>query len=338
MLHVSHRAACLAVLAAAISGCFNFDFDFGSSDIEGCGATPESVAMDLEARYALGAERSLSLYGLESPSITSSNPEVVRVGPIDDEDEVTLRFVGVGDAYITVSQVGSQATARLVVAEVESFEVALPSYTDPLIPLSGKSLILPAFQVAYFDRSGRLYGRGLAEASWPRSESDTVDLFHNESLESGPQLVEVRVAAVESTILFGVVAPDEIVALEILETDLGQGRIRVDAVGLTESGTEVWNIAPYFWVDDDFFLLSFEYIFDPEAPPSLLIAESFPLTINGSLDPAEKEIHRAQPGAAATYAAVPALAGGAPVMALLSLVLMTLAVRIGARGFAVRPR
>ncbi|MBW2510140.1 MAG: hypothetical protein JRE81_16035, partial [Deltaproteobacteria bacterium] len=286
MLSVSHRGACLVMLAVAVSGCFNLDFGSGDSDIEGCGATPESIAMELEARYALGAETTLSLSGLENPSITSSHPDVIRVGPIHGDGQVTLSFVGVGEASITVSEASEEATVSIAVAELERFEVALPFYTDPLIPLSGKSVILPEFQVAYFDSHGRLYGRGLAETSWPSSESNDTDLFRNYSLESGPHLVEVRVGALESTILFGAVAPEELVSLQILETDLGQGRVRVDAVGLTESGTEVWNINPYFHVDDDFFVLSFEYTFDPDAPPSLVIAESFPLTIGGLLDPA----------------------------------------------------
>jgi len=336
MLSVSYRGACLVMLAVAVSGCFNFDFGSGDGDIQGCGATPESVAMELEARYALGAETTLTLSGLETPSITSSNPEVIRVGQIDNDDHVTLGFVGVGEASITVSEGTDQATASVAVAELERFEVVLPSYTDPLIPLSGKSLIDPTFQVAYFDSEGRLYGRGLAETSWPSAKSYDADVFYNSSLESGPQLVEVRVGPFESTILFGAVARDEVVALEILETDLGQGRIRVDAVGLTESGTQVWNIAPYFQVDDDFFILSFEYIFDPDAPPTLVIAESFLLTNNGSLDPVEKEIHRAQPPNAAAYATIAPPGGRAPVMALLSLLLMALAVQAGARGFAVR--
>ncbi len=334
MLNVSYRGGCLVMLAVAVSGCFNLDF--GSGDIAGCSATPESVAMKLEARYALGAETTLSLSGLETPSITSSNPEVIRVGQIDSDDRVMLSFVGVGEASITVSDATDYATASVAVAELESFEVALPSYNDPLIPLSGKSLIDPAFQVAYFDSEGRLYGRGLAETSWPSAETYNADVFYNPSLEPGPQVVEVRVGALESTILFGAVAPDDVVALEILETDLGQGRIRVDAVGLTESGTQVWNINPYFQVDNDFFILSFEYIFDPNAPPSLVIAQSFLSTSNGPLDPAEKEIHRAPSPDAAAYATIAPPARRAPVMALLSLLLMALAIQAGARGFAVR--
>jgi len=343
MPNVSHRSACLILMSVAVSGCFNLDFGSWDTDISGCGTTPQSVAMELEARYALGAETTLSVAGLDTPSITSSNPEVVRVEPIKD-DTVTLTFAAAGEAAITISEVDSEDTALIEaialieVAELERFEVVLPLYADPLIPLSGKSMIEPAFEVAYFDGKGRLHGRGLAETSWPPSESGTVDSFYNSSLESGPQLLEVQVGELASTILFGVVALDEVVSLEILETDLGEGRIRVDAVGLTESGTQVWNITPYFTVDDDFFVLTFEYTFDPDAAPSLLVVESFPLTANGSLDPVETQIQRAQPpDAAATYASVAPSAGRAPIMALISLLMMALAIRAGARALAVRP-
>jgi hypothetical protein len=98
----------------------------------------------------------------------------------------------------------------------------------------------------------------------------------------------------------------------------------------------VWNIIPYFKVDEDFFIISFEYLFDPDAAPSLVIAESYALTASGPLDPAEKLIHRAtSPDDNATYATVAPTTGRGPLMALMSLLLMALAVQVGVRGRSV---
>jgi hypothetical protein len=338
MLNVSHRSACLLLLAAAavaVSGCFNLDF--GSEDIQGCGTpiTPGSVAMSLQDRYALGATTTLSVTGLDAPEIISSNPEVVSVGPVQD-NRVTLNFVGVGEASIRVSEGDDVATARLEVARLERFEVLLPFYTDPPLPLAGRAVIDPAFQVRYFDRHGRLYGGGLAETTWERSSGGVADVFHNPSLESGPQQVEVRVGDRLSVIEFEAVAHDEVGALWILETDTGQGRIRVDAVGITASGTQVWNIAPYFDVDGQLFVGSFEYLHDPDANPSTVIAESIPLSINGPLDPAKMTIYGSPVWETkATYAAAAPTGGRAPLMAIISLLLMTLLIRVGVRSRSV---
>jgi hypothetical protein len=308
-----------------VSGCF--DFSLGGDDAFDVGCeTAALVAMDLEGRYALGATTAVFLGGLEDPEITSSNPEVVRVEMLG-ADELTLAYVGVGTAVITVREGGSTAGATVEVAELERFQVLLPSVweEDPTIPFAGKAVIDPAFEVVYSDRDGRLRGRGLAETSWERTPSRTADRFQNISLEPGPHQVEVRVGDRLSVVDFEVVARDDVVALAIVETDVGEERIRVDAVGLTESASEVWNIAPYFGVEDDFFVGWFEYVFDPDADPSVVVAQSLSLP----LDPARKEIFRAKPPEqmAAFTAAAPA-GGRRPLMAFLSLLLMTLAIRL----------
>ncbi len=340
MLSNRHRRARVFLFACLLSGCFSS----GETEIEGCGATPKSVAMTLEDRYALGATTTLRVHGLDNPQVVSSNPEVVRVGPIRDE-EVTLEFVAVGTASITVHE-GAElvfaaaeestdsATAEVEVAEVEHFEILLPgTFDNPALPLAGRAVINPSFQVVYFDRVGRLYGRGLAETSWEASVwAGAGDEFQNPSLEPGPQQVEVRVGDRVSVIDFEVVAQEDVVALEILETVSLRSRVRVDAVGLTESGTQVWNIVPYFEVDDDIFFGTFEYVLDRTADPSILTAQSLVLSVNGPLDPARKEIYRAKPeDDKATHAVAASTGGQLPLMAITSLLLMTVAMRVGSR-------
>jgi hypothetical protein len=285
--------------------------------------------MGLEGRYALGATTTVPVSGLEDPEITSSNPEVVRVEVLG-ADRFTLAFVGVGTAVITVRDSGGTGTANVEVAKLERFEVLLPSVYDeePTIHLAGKTVIEPAFEVAYSDRYGRLRGRGLAEASWERVPIGTVDRFENVSLEPGPQQVEVRVGDRLSVIDFEVVARNDVVALAIVETDMREGRVRVDAVGLTESGTEVWNIVPYFEIEDELLTGWLEYVFDPNAEPSIVIVHSLSLS---ALDPARKEIFRAkppeQPEQMAGFTALAPARGRRPLMAFMSLLLMILAIR-----------
>lgn len=337
MLSVSHRSACLPLLAVAVSGCFSFDFGSGDSDIEGCSiTTPQSVAMSLEDRYALGARAFLNVSGLDAPEVTSTDPEVVSV-KLSGDFRFVLDFVGVGKASITVSEGDDAATAEVEVARLERFEVVLPFYTDPTLPLAGRAVIDPAFEVMYFDGHGRLYGGGLAATTWGLNLGRSADTFQNYSLESGPQQVEVRVGDLLSVIAFEVVARDEVGALWILETETGEGRIRVDAVGITVSGTQVWNIVPYFDVDGQLFGGSFEYLYDPDASPSTVIAESIPLSWNGPLDPVQKIIYGSpvwDPNGA--HVAAASTGGRAPLIAILSLLLMTLLIRVGVRARAPR--
>jgi hypothetical protein len=319
--------------------------DFDEDDIQGCPGepiTPGSIAMSLQDRYALGATTTLSVTGLNDGEVTSSDPEVVVVTPLD-EARFTLDFVGEGKATITVAEGVESATARVEVAPLERFEVFLLGYANPPLRLAGRAVIRPSFEVQYFDRHGRLYGGGLAETSWQRIDPhSSFDAFQNLSLESGPHEVEVRVGNRLSVIEFEAVAEDEVRALWILETDVGEGRIRVDAVGITAAGTQVWNIGPYFEVDDDFFLFSFEYRYDPDARPTTVIAESIALSINGPLEPVQKTIYGtpvSEPftitfGAAHASAAVTTPGGGGhgPLVAILSLLLITLLLRMGTRA------
>ena len=344
MPSIAHCSARLLLLGAlAVSGCFHWDFD--EDDIQGCPGepiTPGSIAMSFQDRYALGATTTLSVTGLNDGEVTSSDPEVVLVTPLD-ETRFTLDFVGEGKATITVTEGVVSATARVEVAPLESFEVFLLGYANPPLRLAGRAVIRPSFEVQYFDRHGRLYGGGLAETSWERLDPDSsFDAFQNLSLESGPHEVEVRVGDRLSVIEFEAVAEDEVGALWILETDIGEGRIRVDAVGITAAGTQVWNIGPYFEVEGDLFLSSFEYRYDPDASPTTVIAGSIPLSVNGPLEPTQKTIYGtpiSEPftisfGAAQASVVITTPGGGghAPLVAILSLLLITLLLRLGTKA------
>lgn len=334
-----HRNVCVLlpmVLAAfALSGCFNFDF--GSAESIDCGppTTPESVASSLEDRYALGAVTTLSVSGLDEPEVTSSDPDVVIVSPIQDQ-RVTLYFVGEGTASIEVEERDLVATATIEVARVERFEVVLPSYFDPWLPLEGRAVIDPELQVLCFDEVGRLHGARMADTTWTRVDDGYVDMFYNDSLEPGPQQVEVRVEDLVAVIDFEAVARDQVQALSIVETEQGDGRIRVDAVGVTESGTQVWNIDPIFWVDDQLFLMTFEYLSDPGGNPMNVVAESLAFSLNGPIESVETTIYGTLLGGPQlTFsfgAAAPPIGGKAPLFAFISLLLMTLLIRPAVRA------
>ncbi len=339
MLDVLQRTACALILPLILCGCFNLDFGSGETEINGCGVGPDDVTMDFAGRYALGATTTISLSGLRDPEVTSSNREVVQVSAID-EGLVTLSFVGEGEADVTVSEVTDtgidMATATITVAQVEGFQVVLPFCTDPDVPLAGKAVIDPELQVAYFDSDGPLHGRGLAETPWERDPEGSGDSFFNYALESGPHEVEVRAAGRLSVIHFEAVARDEVEALELVETDLGNGRIRVELVGVTASGTQVWNIDPYFMIDQELYCGRFEYTFEPGAAPSVLTAGSLAFTGDARFELLETTIYRAETAhASAAYASGISLTtpefGGAPLTGLLSLALMALWIRFAAR-------
>lgn len=339
MFDVLQPSACALTFALFLSGCFNLDFGSGDTDIEGCGAAPHDVTMDFADRYALGATTTISLSGLREPEVRSSDPGVVEVGAID-EALVTLSFVGEGEAEITVSEVTDTgidtATATVTVARVEGFQVVLPFCTDPRVPLAGKAVIDPELQVAYFDSDGPLHGRGLAETPWERDPGGSGDIFFNYGLESGPQQVEVRAAGRLSVIHFEAVARDEVEALELVETDLGNGRIRVELVGVTASGTQVWNIDPYFGIDQELYCGRFEYTFEPGAAPSLLTAGALAFSGDERFELVETTIYRAENAYdSAAYASGISLTTpdfrGAPLAGLLSLALMALWIRFAAR-------
>lgn len=347
MLSIPRQIAGLLLLSLSITGCINFDF--GSDDpvaVDGCGATPVDVTDDLADRYAVGSTATFSLRGLENPKVTSSKPDVVDVS-VDEEPPavdgsstkallVTLSFVGVGEASVRVAEYTDDgalidaASATVTVAEAEGFQVVLPFHVDRAEPLAGKAVIDPELRVAYFDVDGRLHGRGLAETDWERKPSATDDIFFNHDLEPGLHQVEVRAVHRRSVIRFEAVARDEVEALELIETELGGGRIRLDLVGVTASGTQVWNILPVFRIDGWFHAGSFEYVFDPDAEPSTL--EAYALAFQSDdFDVTETTIYRERPpGEYATHAAATVPAGGrAPLMALVSLLLMTGLIQIG---------
>ena len=289
--------------------------------------------MDLEDRYALGAEITVSLSSVANPRLVSRDPEVVRVGPTEGR-AVTLEFVGTGMTTIEVSDADHAVSVEVEVAEAERFEVVLVDWLtmkDGRIPLQGKALINPAFQVVYSDDAGRLYGRGLAETPWEPSDSRTVDVFQNPSLEQGIHQVEVRVGEQVQVSTFLVVKESQIVALDILETDLGGGRIRVDGVGRTQNDLPVWNIAPYFEVEGEYYGGSFQYVFDPSAEPSIVTIGSAFLFVEGQSEIRRADQREKQPASILLLAPKP----HGPMWALLSLLLMVASVRalVGGRLF-----
>ena len=237
------------------------------------------MADDLQSRYALGSHTTLYLSDLDNPQVTSSDPEIVAVGPIEDDETdeyedklVELSFVGAGTAILTISEAGESlpADVPIEVAAFERFEVVLPTvfYRDPVAPLAGRTVIDPEFEVIYYDRDGRLYGQGLAQTEWAPAEDLPGDSFFNDTLDSGPHQVEVRAGHRASVIPFAAVARDEVVALELLETRLDENLIRLELVGLTKSGTPVWNIDPILSPQGGgLYFGSFEYLHDPDARP-----------------------------------------------------------------------
>jgi hypothetical protein len=323
MLGYFRLGAFLLCAAACASGCFRFDF--GDPEIKGCGTDPEDIADAFQDRYALGSNISVSTTGLVDPIIESSDERVVRIEHDRTAELAHVFFVGEGRASIRVSEGEVEVERTLTVARLARFEVLLPGRRP--IELEGRALVYPEFFVAYFDAAERrLHGRGLAESEWPRMEEGNLDAFYNDWLPPGPSEVEVRVGRQSERIQFEVVHPADVASLWILETQLDDGRIQVDLVGLSLKASPVWNLDPIFQLPDAYFVGSFVYTYDPDATPTPIVAQSLSL----SLDPVEKEIYSAehlQQTFAYGSAGVPG--GRAPLVALLSLLLIALVQRFG---------
>jgi len=345
MLNIWTRSASLFLLALLASGCLDFSFGSDSTEVKGCSvATPDSVADDLQSRYALGSHTTLYLSDLDNPQVTSSDPEIVAVGPIEDDETdeygdklVELSFVGIGTAVLTISEAGESlpADVPIEVAAFERFEVVLPTvfYRDPVAPLAGRTVIDPEFEVIYYDRDGRLYGQGLARTEWAPAEDLPGDSFFNDTLDSGPHQVEVRAGHRASVIPFAAVARNEVVALELLETRLDENLIRLELVGLTKSGTPVWNIDPILSPQGGgLYFGSFEYLHDPDARPIELTAISFAGYPVGALDPIETTFQGEPTREGSSLFSFASVGGNAPLTAFVSLLLMTLALRVSAVG------
>ena len=335
------------VIAATVAGCFSYgDVGYSGTEYKGCSlATPKSVVAQLGSRYALGSTTTLYLRDLANARVSSDDSQVVHVGPVErapDEDgvssewQVELAFVGAGTAVISVagSEQDPDAVVSVDVAPVERFEVVLTTdvHRDPVLPLAGRAVIDPSFEVIYFDHDGRLHGRGLAQSLWQATGSGTADAFFNDALASGPQRVEVRAADRASVIPFLAVAPEEVVALELFETQIDEDLIRVHLVGLTESGVQVWNIRPAFALTDTgFYMGSFDYIRDPDARPTELRADAWSSSLRPGLAAVETSIRGTPTRESDNIFACAAVGGRAPVAALLSLLLTVAAVRISRR-------
>ncbi|MBT8482505.1 MAG: hypothetical protein HKP36_13060, partial [Myxococcales bacterium] len=204
-------------------------------------------------------------------------------------------------------------------------------YHDPVVPLAGRTVIDPEFEVIYYDRGGRLYGQGLAQAEWASAEDLPGDSFFNDTLDSGAHQVEVRAARRASVIPFAAVARDEVVALELLETRLDESLIRLELVGLTQLGTPVWNIDPILLPQGGgLYFGSFEYLRDPDARPVELTAISFAGSPVGALDPIETTFQGEPTREGSSLFSFASVGGNAPLMAFVSLLLMTLALRVSA--------
>ena len=198
MLSIWTRGASLCLLALLASGCLDFSFGSDSTEVTGCSvATPHSAGRDLESRYALGSHTTLYLSDLDNPQVASSDPEIVAVGPIEDDE------------------------------------------TD----------------------------------------------------EDGDKLV-----------------------------------------GLTESGTQVWNIDPILSPEGGgLYFGSFEYVHDPDARPIKLTAFSFAGSAVGALDPIETTFQGEPTREGRSFFSFASVGGRTPLMALSSLLLMTLALQLGIR-------
>ncbi|MEM7437217.1 MAG: hypothetical protein AAF436_18825 [Myxococcota bacterium] len=313
----------LSTFGVVASGCF------GSSEAT-CGPTASSVAMSLEDRYALGSGTTVRLGELEEPSLTSSDPSVVRVAPMDEEGDVRLDFVGLGAATITVSDAYDSASAKVAVSAIDRFELVLNDFDTeiPPIPFEKKIMVNPQFVVRYFDEEGRLYGNGLAETSW-EAVGRLRDRFSNRSLEPGAHEVTVRAGGLSTVATFIVVDPGAVVRLGIFETELGDDRVRVDGVGFTEIDAPVWNVPTYMEVDREGYLEAFEYVRDPEEDPAIVVTTEPFGFFSDPVEPGRDEIRRERPVpeyASAIGSAEPR-GVGAPTAALLSLLAVMFVVR-----------
>jgi hypothetical protein len=335
VLRHAFTALCTTLWLSLQSGCVGSPESTEDCAIE---STPE--IRNLKDRYALGSNARITLYGADTTTIESSNPDVMQVGGINGAD-VRLHFVGVGQATLVATNSKGTAQQTLEVAEHTGFMVLRSLIAFPVGQLDEQVLLAgqQCFTVIYFDATGQLYGKDLARVRLPVGTSHSYfDQYSDETYcmdveEPGPHVLEVAVGNDERSFTFTTVPEEDIVAVELLapnEADLLPGSIvRVDAVGLTDDGTEVSGIWILFRVDDDgaYYPGYFSYEYQPDAPAAEL---SISHILDSKFDP-RMTFHGVPQSTAPLECAAIAWRKGGPLPGVAFLLSLVLALRVRRR-------
>ena len=276
------------VVLGVCPGCMGFatDCELGSCEPE---------VQHIEERYALGSLTRIRVLGHGPWTIESSDLSVVRIDAIDrnlvDEGDVTLSFVGVGQATLAIENELAIVERTIEVLPHDRFDVVLAEVTGAALGpiadqvlLAGKQWIL----VLYLDTQGRaLYGDGLAELTMSRGVRSCDELLgaveqHCIWIEDpGAHLLEVEVGNERVSLPFEAVRASDVIDVELLAADerqlLSQTWVQVDLVGITQDGVRVRGMHPRFDVGEDSYVGYFAYQYDPGAQPLTLLATALGL-------------------------------------------------------------
>jgi len=284
------RTLWLPVVLAMFSGC-NWDLDFG----EGFGFDWTSPGLEfVPKRFALGAAVVTAVQS-DGPDalVTSEDPEVIRVERIDSS-HVELRAMGVGATTIRVEEDGQGANYIVEVVVHERHEVLLVQQGWGVVPITtvdDKALLSDAPQrilVTLYDSEGLLFGGGLSALALPERSQDCE--YQSESwfderciiFDEGLHILHVEVAGEEEDLMFGAVSEERIVDILLLrsreEEDAEPDElIRVDVLGLTESGTRVYGLPEAHTTPASGTLGPFAYQFQPSSAVELVSFEALGL-------------------------------------------------------------
>jgi hypothetical protein len=206
---------------------------------------------------------------------------------------VALRGVGIGETTITarIRQTDPIVEYPIEVAAPTRFEVLLVSGNYPTSEgaLDGKALLAEVPQqvlVTYHDPDGWLSGSGLADFVMPSANGSECEVSFGLTLEArcwrpvpGPQVIRVTVSETERWVSMTAVAPDDIVDLVLARTeeeDAEPGEtLRIDVLGLTDDGTEVYGM--HASAADGWLPFPIAYAYDPDAEPQSLTVNAIGL-------------------------------------------------------------
>lgn len=248
-----------------------------------------TVGLDgIEERYVVGShdETKASLYVGETKA-SSSDPSVVEIVELD-ENRFDLRAVGIGHAKVEIEDDEGRQVYDVEVTGLDPELTRLDLVeTDiaavvPVIPVAGQNIVAGVdqhFAVRYADENGALYGSGLATvdlpegaSECPKARSTSLDLFCANFEAAGEYTLSVAVGDDTHLVSITAVLESDVVGLQLLasnEETLSKGdRGRIDAVGLTDSGTYVFGIGASFdTADREGITGYFVYDYSPKAEP-----------------------------------------------------------------------
>jgi hypothetical protein len=199
--------------------------------------------------------------------------------------------MGVGVTTIQVEEDGQVARYSVEVAVHERHEVLLVQQAWGVVPITAvndKALLSNVPQrilVALYDSEGLLFGGGLSALALPERSEDCE--YHSGAsfderciiFDEGLHILHVEVAGEEEDVMLGAVSEENIVDILLLrstEEEDAEPRelIRVDVLGLTESGTRVYGLPEARTTPAMDTVGPFAYRFEPSSAVDLVTFEA----------------------------------------------------------------